>query len=477
MTKKNLDQRIKTNVHNLDILLGGGMLPGSLIVFAGSPGAGKTILSQQIFFSNASPKNRVLIFQTLSEPTAKTLKYLKKFTFFDAKKLEDESIQFIDLGCLARSKGLEEAISVLMAHVKRVKPAFVIIDSFKVFEDLANSRENLRKFTYEIAVNLMAWECTALLLGEFAEKEIASNPLFSIVDGIITLNCCDEAGEQQRILQVIKMRGTDHSRDKHHFSISNNGLSVYAPQLTIRRDVYDDLYGKNQEALRAKLNISQLDKLLGAGIPYGSSLLVSGAAGTGKTLLSLEFIYRGAKDFGEKGIFFSFEETEERLLAAAKTRGWDIENEIKRGMIKIIFVQQPDILVEKHLQMIEEQIVQFKAKRIAIDSISIFMYKIESLKTARERVFQLATLVQKAQAVGFFVSDVPYGSQKISKFGVEETLVDGIILLTTSETGFKRERFIEIYKLRNTSHHTGRHKMKIGTQGITIYPRDEDDKK
>src|SRR5437868_2620104 len=99
------DIRVATGVRNLDEILSGGLPIGTLTVFAGTPGSGKTILSQQIAFKNAAPKNRALFFQTLSEPTAKTLRYLKQFSFFDQKKLDDGSVEFIDLGDILRDEG------------------------------------------------------------------------------------------------------------------------------------------------------------------------------------------------------------------------------------------------------------------------------------------------------------------------------------------------------------------------------------
>jgi len=462
------NDRTLTGVRNLDEILSGGLPPSSLTVFAGTPGSGKTILSQQIAFKNASPQYRVLFFQTLSEPTAKTLRYLKKFSFFDAKKLEDGSVQFVDLGEILRAEGLEEAIKLLMTHVKRVKPSMVVIDSFKVFEDLAKSRDELRKFSYEVAINLMAWECTTFLLGEFSPADLGTNPLFSIVDGIISLKNYPESGEQQRFIQVVKMRGTDHSRDEHAFTITDSGLEIYAPRVTIRRLPGTDRMMLGNGPERAQLGISKVDALLGPGIPYGSSVMVSGVAGTGKTILSLEFIYRGAKEFGEKGIFISFEETTERLITAGRGLGWDIEGEIEKGNIEIVFVPQTEILVEKHLLMIKDRIELLQAKRIAIDSASVFVHKIKDPQAVREKIFQLSTLVQMAQGIGFFTADIHYGSDQISRFGVEETVVDGVILLTSTEKGLIRERFIEIYKMRNTAHVNGRHKMIIGKGGVQV---------
>src|SRR6185295_11692935 len=167
MKKRPSIPRIETGIRNLDAVFGGGLPRGSVSVVSGPPGSGKTILAQQICFHAASPRHRILYFNTLSEPTAKTLRYLRQFSFFDTKKLEDDF------------------------H----------------FDDLAGSKEELRKFGYEVAVNLMAWETTALLLGEYGVQEYTTNPLFSVTDGLIALSQREASGEQQRFVQVLKLRG------------------------------------------------------------------------------------------------------------------------------------------------------------------------------------------------------------------------------------------------------------------------------
>lgn len=464
MTQKTSDvARIETGVRNLDDLVEGGIPKGSNVIVAGPPGSGKTILAQQICFHNATTKQRALYFNTLSEPTAKTLRYLAQFSFFSAKKLET-AVHFVDLGSILRTRGLEDASNLIMDQVKEIKPAVVVIDSFKVFDDLATSQEALRKFDYQLAVNLMAWEATTFLLGEYDPSDIGSNPLFSVVDGLLLLTQREQSGEQQRFIQAIKMRGTAHNRDEHTFVITEDGVQVFAPRVTIQRE------DRGPGTDRCKTGISKLDDLLGEGIPRGSSLLIGGVAGTGKTSLLLEFLYRGAQA-GEKGIIFSFEETRERLLASARGLGWDLEKEIARGMIEVVFIPQPTIAVEGDLLMIQERVEKFQARRVAIDSVSVFLHKVKDPQINREKIFQLASIVQNSQAVGFFATDIPYGTNQISRFGVEETVVDGIILLTSTEEGLERQRYLEVYKLRNTAHLKGRHNMAIGPNGITIFPR------
>ena len=459
--------RLKTGMPHLDAIFHGGLPTGAITVIAGPPGSGKTILTQQLCFHHAAQGGRVLYFNTLSIPTAKTLLFLRPFAFFNPA-LIDERIRFMDLGVLLRTKGLEVTANLLMEQVKQFKPSMVVIDSFKVFDDLADSSEELRKFTYELSVRLMAWECTTFLLGEYNPGHF-EHPTYSAIDGIITLKQREMSGEQQRLLQVIKMRGTPHSRDEHPFIITTAGVDVYAPGITLRRKRHTGQGPQGVE--RLKTGVSKLDELLGEGIPLGSSVILAGVAGAGKTMTSLEFLYRGARDQGEKGLYVTFEETDERLRATARGVGWDLERELDRGRVKFVFIPQPDILVDRDILRIQQEVESFGARRVVIDSISVFLHKIGDARIVRDKVFLLANIVQNQNAVGFFINDTPPGTSQVTRFGVEETVVDGVISLKWESEGFERHRYIEVVKLRNTGHAKGLHSMAIGPGGVTIYPR------
>ena len=226
MTKETTDiARFQTGVRNLDALLKGGLPRGTVTVLAGPPGAGKTILAQQICFHNASPEARVLYFITLSEPAAKTLRYLSQFRFFDQRKLESE-VQFVDLGAIFRAQGLEEASGLMMEHVRRSSRRRRG-GQLQAFDDLVTSHE-LRKFSYEIAVNLMAWEATT---SSWRVRTPASRPTRSSRSSTASSRSTARAVRRAAAFRADRQDAGDRAQPRRAlFHITSNGIEVFAPR-------------------------------------------------------------------------------------------------------------------------------------------------------------------------------------------------------------------------------------------------------
>src|ERR1044071_1619257 len=142
-------------------------------------------------------------------------------------------------------------------------------------------------------------------------------------------------------------------------------------------------------------------------------------------------------------------------------------------MVEIVFIPQPEIMVDAHLVLVRDRIAALGAMRVVIDSLSVFLHRIAAPQPYREKVYHLCSIIQHAQAVALFPTDVPYGTNQISRFGVEETVVDGVIVLRSIEEGLERQRYIEVYKLRDSVHLEGCHNMVIGVGGISVFPRYE----
>ena len=155
-----------TGIAPLDRILGGGIPPYSVVILAGEPGAGKTILSQQILFANATPERKAVYLTTLSESPMKTTRYQSMFSFFDPTKF-GESVIYMDVGQLIRKQGLAQAADNIADHVREIQPQVVVIDSFKAIHDLAQSVSEMRTFIYDLAIEFSAMQSTTLLVGEY----------------------------------------------------------------------------------------------------------------------------------------------------------------------------------------------------------------------------------------------------------------------------------------------------------------------
>jgi len=454
-----------TGVPNLDTLMGGGIPVYSLNIVAGQPGTGKTILVQQMLFNHirSHSTSKVLYLTTLSEPTLKVVRYMQRFSFFDVETF-GEQVLYQDIGPFIRDHALPEVANYILTLVEKFQPEVLAIDSFKAIRDLSTEISEFRRFCYDLSVRLASARCTAFLLGEYERSDIGEGAEFAVADGIFYLNIALQEGEQQRFLQVYKLRGRATEMVPTPFVINEQGVRVLGSMLMLKRRE-TNLEVEQQVLLTG---ISGLDALLGDGVFRGRSILLSGVSGTGKTTLAMQFLVNGARQ-NEKVLLFSFEETPDRLRQMAKRYGWNLEALEAEGLLRIIFIPQTEIRVEEDLDRMVQEVDSFQPSRIVVDSSSVFLHKVKDLGLQREKIFQLCTLVQRVGAVGFLISNIPAGDvNSLSRFGVEETVVDGTIVLSTEVTGRQRKRYLEVYKMRAMDHVHGRHRMEIMQQGIEV---------
>lgn len=457
---------LSTGVPNLDELLGGGLPANTMNVIAGEPGTGKTILAQQAMFHYVkhNPSSRVLYLTTLSEPAMKVIRYLQGFTFYEPD-LFGTRVVYRDVGGYLREKPTSELLEEIMRLVEETNPAILCIDSFKAIRDLMPAQEEFRRFCYDLSVRLASANCTTLLIGEYESGETSEGAEFAVADGIVQLRKGELNGEPHRMIAVKKMRGQPMNMGEFPFGITRNGIHVFTPGLALAR-----MPTRPPESLdRHPTGVDGLDGLLLGGLPRGRSVMVSGVSGSGKTTLGLQFIMEGAER-GERGIFVSFEETPDRLMLLAEGFGWDLRRHIDEGRVKLFFTPITDVHVEENLEDLVGLVEEFQPGRFVLDTLSAFLNKVRDPLVQREKVFQVASMMQRSGCIGMLLSDIPsHETNRVSRFGVEETIVDGTVVLSTELRGGKRVRNIEVYKMRTTDHIRGRHRMDIGSGGIRVF--------
>lgn len=239
------------------------------------------------------------------------------------------------------------------------------------------------------------------------------------------------------------------------------------------------------EVTRTKSGVFGLDELIGGGIPSGRNVLLTGAAGSGKTIFGMQYIYYGIKEFSEPGIFVTMDERPFYLKEEMKTFGWDLQRLIDEGMLVLIdgsdakidmgtendYYEVPirGFDIDKLILEILRQAKRINAKRIVIDSGTMMALRMISEEEQKIAFAKIMQAMVRIDATTLIVSETNLGHNDYSRFGIEEHICDGIFALSIDSDIHAGTRNIHIRKLRATKHSEKKHKMEITQNGIRIY--------
>jgi circadian clock protein KaiC len=442
---------VESGVPGLDVVLGGGLPEFSFNLIAGSPGAGKTTLAQQIAFANATVERPALYFTVLGEPTLKMLRYQQSYSFFDST-LVGSAVQYLNLSEEVLEEDLRVVLDRIVAEVERAKPAIIVVDSFRTIsvrepEPEAQERMTLEHFVQRLALHLTSWEVTSFLIGEYAEHE-QRNPVFTVADGVFWLSQVSDRNSVVRKLQVIKTRGRSPMPGLHTFRITDAGLQVFPriPQQQFER--------RPQSFERLTTGVPGLDEMMGGGIPAGDAVIVAGPAGSGKTTFATQFIAEGLR-LDQPGIIVVFEEYPEEYLARAEARNDHIAKMARDGLLRMIYLRPLDLSVDETLAEILDGVKAVGATRVVIDSLSGFEIALAPAfrEDFRESLYRLVgaltatgvTVFMTAETIGSF-PDVGFTSEKVS------FVTDDIIVQRFVEIDGELRRVMAVVKMRGSGH-------------------------
>lgn len=223
---------------------------------------------------------------------------------------------------------------------------------------------------------------------------------------------------------------------------------------------------------RVKTNIPGLDEILGGGFIPSDLVLLTGPAGTGKTIMSCQYLYNSVRYFKSPGIFVSFEERPEDVKMHMQNFGWHFEKYEEEGLIS--FVKYDPLHIEDVYGLIENNIHEIGAKRVVIDSITGLGLNIKNTSDLRSAIFNVGRLLKKSGCTSILTSEVPAGNIRLlSTFGVEEHVADDVIVLyrIPRETSFARA--LHVWKMRGSRHSEKIHPYNITERGIVVYPNEE----
>jgi len=244
---------------------------------------------------------------------------------------------------------------------------------------------------------------------------------------------------------------------------------------------------KNERTLTG---IPGLDEMLGGGIPKGNTVLVSGGPGTGKSTLAMQFLYNGIAKFGEPGMYMSLEERPEDLVRNFSKYGWDLDkveilsivptgklssNDLRRGRFTFRIgkgFREGTFSMDLIREIIRDKVQEIGAKRVVLDSISALALHLEDKFILRQEILATVHLLKELGTTSIITTETPEGQGGLSRFGVEEFVVEGVIGVYNIKLGSKRVRGIEILKMRGTKHSQNISLMEITDEGIIVYPEE-----
>ncbi|MDK2869757.1 MAG: hypothetical protein PWP39_992 [Pyrococcus sp.] len=243
-----------------------------------------------------------------------------------------------------------------------------------------------------------------------------------------------------------------------------------------------------QPIRRVKSGIPGFDELIEGGFPEGTTVLLTGGTGTGKTTFAAQFIYKGAEEYGEPGVFVTLEERAKDLRREMAAFGWDFEKYEKEGKIAIIdgvssiagipseekFVLEDRFNVENFLRYVYRVVKAINAKRLVIDSIPSIAMRLEEENRIREVLLKLNTILLEMGVTTILTTETPDPQHgRISRYGIEEFIARGVVILDLQERNIELKRYILIRKMRGTRHSMKKYPFEIGPNGIVVYPSGE----
>lgn len=458
-----------TGIPGLDDILAGGLARDRVFLVEGSPGAGKTTAALSFLRAGAALGERTL-YITLSETeselrdTAKThgwdLSGIEIFELVPPENLLDDQQQ----QSLLYSSDLElgETTRLIFEAVERAKPARIVIDSLSEIRLLAQSSLRYRRQVLALKHYFARSGATVLLLDDMT-ADILDKTVHSVAHGVIRLEeLAPEYGAERRRVRVVKYRGRKFRGGYHDFTIKTGGLEVY-PRLVSSE------HRTTFERTQLPSGVDGLDSLLGGGIERGSSCLILGPAGTGKSLLALNFALQ-AIDRGEKAALFVFDEEVGLLVDRTRALGLDLEPLIANGSLLVQQTDAAELSPGEFTFRVRNCVESQGIRTVVIDSLNGYQAAMPEEHFLLLHMHELLQFLNR-RGVITFLTVAQHGLVGDMKAPIDVTyLADTVLLLRYFEAVGEVRRAVSVIKKRAGAHEKTIREYEIGVDGLSVGP-------
>ncbi len=450
-------KQVATGVNGLDTVLEGGFLRPSIVLIAGTAGTGKTTFVMQSLFNAAKNEELCMYITALSEPIAMINNFMSRFSFYNISLMGKGNVKYVPIDIEIIHKGSDAIIKEMERNIETIKPDRIVIDPVNVFA-YGLDEGSQRQFYYDFFASIKGWNSLVLLTGEYTVDELIKSTLGYLVDGIIYIGNEPFYDQNIRYLNVLKMRGQDFYGGKHSCKITKDGFVVY-PRLhaTVRTSILNE---------RVSTGVNGLDKMTGGGFIRGSSILISGSSGTGKTTMGTQFIMDGLLK-KEPGIIVSFEEDTEQILENSKMFGWNLKEFENKNLLEIISPIESDVY-ELAIQ-IEETIGKIKARRLLLDGTGRLQRMLPQYTQFPEYMGGIINIMKNKNITAIYTNESSNltGAIQLTGTGISPYM-DTIILLRYLEIKSEMRKAISVLKMRGSNHDKEIREVVINEKGVEI---------
>lgn len=463
-------EKIETGIAGFDLIAEGGLPRNRATLIAGTAGSAKTVFATQFLIAGLQEEDESGVFVTFEDAPADIRKNMIGFGW-DIERWEREGKwAFVDAAPDPGGATVVVGDYDMGALLARIEHAVRTVGAKRISLDSLNAlfvqfpdQAILRAELFRITSTLKQMGVTMVFTGE-RDDDYGATTRFGIeefvADNVVILRNVLINERRRRTMEILKFRGASHQRGEFPFTITSDGGIIVIPLSAVELT-------QSSSTVRIRSGIPELDQMAGGGFFRDSIILLSGATGTGKTLMTTQFLAGGVQQ-EERCLLFAFEESRDQLSRNAEAWGIDFERMEQEEKLKVINQYPHAVALEDHFVQMRRIIEEFKPNRVAVDSLSS-LERVSSVRAFREFVMSLTSFLKKKEIAGLFTSTTQslMGGGSVTEKHVS-TLTDTIILLRYVEAYGQMRRGITVLKMRGSMHDHDIREYIIDHEGMHI---------